>query len=83
MAYWQSSLCVALALSGALTFLPLCSVHAMHSPAGFDMQQQPFGQTREGLPVTLYTLSNGAGMRASVIDYGATLASLVVPDRCP
>ena len=41
----------------------------------------PFGKTKGGVPVTLYTLDSGDGMSASVIDYGAALRSLVVPSN--
>jgi len=48
---------------------------------GLTIRQQPFCRTSQGLPVTLYTLSNANGMRVGVIDFGAMLTSLVVPDR--
>jgi aldose 1-epimerase len=32
-------------------------------------------------PVTQYTLANAHGMQVSIIDYGATVTSIVVPDR--
>lgn len=35
----------------------------------------------EGSPVTLYTLKNASGMTVRVIDYGATLVGIDVPDR--
>ena len=40
-----------------------------------------FGHTREGRPVTLLRMENAAGACAEVLDYGARLQSLVVPDR--
>lgn len=40
----------------------------------------PFGQTTDGIPVDLYTLTNNQGMQASITSYGATLVSLKVPD---
>jgi aldose 1-epimerase len=40
-----------------------------------------FGQTADGTDVTLYTLVNGKGMRAEVMEYGAILVALEVPDR--
>ncbi len=40
-----------------------------------------FGQTPDGKEVTLYDLTNANGLRAKVIDYGAILVSLEVPDR--
>jgi aldose 1-epimerase len=39
-----------------------------------------FGSTA-GRPVTLYTLRNSNGMVAKVMNYGATITSLQVPDR--
>lgn len=41
----------------------------------------PFGVTRSGEPVTAWTLDNGRGMSVRILDYGATVQSLVVPDR--
>lgn len=33
----------------------------------------PFGKTSEGVPVTLFTLSNSRGTQAGVLDYGGTI----------
>ncbi|HUB68435.1 MAG TPA: aldose epimerase family protein [Candidatus Methylacidiphilales bacterium] len=41
---------------------------------------RPFGQCSEG-PVTLYTLTNANGLSAGIMDYGATVVSIVTPDR--
>jgi aldose 1-epimerase len=52
------------------------------SPArAADAPGEPFGTTKEGQAVTIYTLSNASGMRARIADYGATVVSLEVPDR--
>lgn len=40
-----------------------------------------FGHLPDGRPVEAVTLVNGQGMRATVIAYGATLQSVIVPDR--
>lgn len=40
-----------------------------------------FGKTREGNTVTKYTLTNQNGMEAEIMDLGATVISLKVPDR--
>ena len=40
-----------------------------------------FGTTPNGEEVTSYTLTNAHGLRATVIEYGAILVSLEVPDR--
>lgn len=41
----------------------------------------PFGVTQQGEPVTAYTLTNAAGMRVVVLNYGGVIQSLFVPDR--
>lgn len=40
-----------------------------------------FGHTKQGQTVTAYRLENRAGMQVTVLDYGATIQSLRVPDR--
>jgi aldose 1-epimerase len=45
------------------------------------IQQHSFGRTREGAEVRQYTLTNRAGASVKLIDYGATLTELWVPDR--
>jgi aldose 1-epimerase len=45
------------------------------------MKTTVFGKLQDGREVHQYTLSNGAGLTAEVINYGATIASLSVPDR--
>src|SRR5215470_2706492 len=35
----------------------------------------------EGKPVTQYTLANARGMQVSIIDYGGTVTSIMVPDK--
>jgi aldose 1-epimerase len=40
-----------------------------------------FGQLPDGRDVTLYSLVNSNGIRADVIDYGAIIVRLFVPDR--
>ncbi len=43
--------------------------------------KEAFGELKDGRKITLYTLENSRGARLSVMDYGARLQSLVVPDR--
>ena len=64
-----------LACAAAL-FLCAASVLA----AATTVSSLPFGQAGSK-PVTLYTLTNGRGMVAKVMSYGATLTELDVPDR--
>lgn len=40
-----------------------------------------FGVTKSGEKASLYTMTNENGMRVSVSDFGATLVSVLVPDR--
>ncbi len=40
-----------------------------------------FGTTQEGRDVHAYTLENGKGMKAVILDYGCIIQSLIVPDR--
>jgi len=42
---------------------------------------EPFGKTKDGTPVELYTLENENGMVAKVMTRGATLVELHVPDK--
>ncbi len=46
-----------------------------------ETQRATFGTLPDGRTVEAITLSNGKGMRAMVISYGAILQSLSVPDR--
>ncbi len=41
----------------------------------------PFGETKNGIPVSAYTITNGRGIAVTVLDYGATLQSVVLPHR--
>lgn len=40
-----------------------------------------YDKTSKGIPIDIYTLSNSKGMVAEVINFGATLVSLKVPDK--
>lgn len=40
-----------------------------------------FGKMADGNPVFCWRLENDAGMSAEVLDYGATIRSIIVPDR--
>lgn len=45
------------------------------------VEKEFFGTTAEGIAVERYTLTNAAGMRASILTYGGVLQSLRVPNR--
>src|SRR5688572_10361129 len=40
----------------------------------------PWGQTPDGRAVTAFTVTNKAGLKTQIIDFGATVISLEVPD---
>lgn len=42
---------------------------------------RPFGRTRDGTAVDLYTLTNSNGMRAMITNYGGKIVTLTAPDR--
>ncbi len=41
----------------------------------------PFGTTRNGAPVRLYTLENANGFRVEISDFGGTVVRVIAPDR--
>lgn len=45
------------------------------------IEQSVFGTLPDGRNVTQYTLKNGHGIVVNVIDYGATVTSILAPDR--
>ncbi|OCR21502.1 aldose epimerase [Pseudomonas syringae] len=49
--------------------------------AGLSSEHSAFGATSDGTAVEKYTLRNSHGIEANVITYGATLQSLLVPDK--
>jgi aldose 1-epimerase len=46
-----------------------------------DIRKQAFGQTPDGAPADLYTLTNANGLVAQISNYGGIMVSLTVPDR--
>lgn len=44
-------------------------------------QRLDFGKTAEGVPVDLFVLTNGHGLVAKIMSYGATLIEVQAPDR--
>lgn len=59
--------------------------HAQTTPSSTPVQpgisSRPFGHMPDGEVVSLYTLQNKNGMKVGVMDYGATIVSIEVPDR--
>lgn len=46
-----------------------------------DIKKETFGKTREGQEANLYTLTNQNGMTVKISDYGATVTSILAPDK--
>jgi aldose 1-epimerase len=46
-----------------------------------EIKQEPFGKTQDGKETTLYTLTNAQGMQVKITDYGATITSVLTPDK--
>src|SRR5690242_714861 len=55
--------------------------HEKHPMAAAQVSHQPWGKTKDGTPVTLYTLRNGKGAEVQICNYGGIVVSLKVPDR--
>jgi aldose 1-epimerase len=53
-------------------------LEAASAPPG--VTSRPYGQCAEG-PVYLHTLVNASGLSVSIMDYGATVVSVITPDR--
>jgi aldose 1-epimerase len=49
--------------------------------AGLEITQEDFGSTADGAPVQLFTCTNANGYVLKMIDYGATVVSLEMPDK--
>lgn len=64
----------------ALALLPL-PCFATVTKAKMGIESKPFGKTASGDTVTLYTLTNSSGNTVKMIDYGAIIVSIDVPDR--
>ncbi len=45
------------------------------------IEKKPFGKLPDGTPIDEYTLTNGKGMTAKIITYGAIVTELHVPDK--
>lgn len=52
-----------------------------NAAAGLSAEHGTFGKMPDGTTVEKYTLRNSLGMQATVITYGGTLQSLLVPDK--
>jgi aldose 1-epimerase len=73
------------AFSSLVLFIFLASANLAHGrsskAAHGAVEEQPFGTTKEGKKITLYTLTNSHHMEVRAMNYGAIIVSLKVPDR--
>jgi aldose 1-epimerase len=69
------------AIGLATIFLMSCTSTNKEGAQNMNAKSRPFGATRGGEPVELYTLTNGKGAEAAIMTYGGILVSLRVPDR--
>lgn len=59
-----------------------CLVGCAGVPKSTDtISKAPFGKTKDGTPVEIYTLHNRSGMTARICTYGGIVQSLTAPDR--
>jgi aldose 1-epimerase len=67
----------------ALLFALDCSLVCAqsHHPSKMSISKTPFGKTKAGQAVDLYTLKNGNGLTVKVITFGAIIYSLEAPDK--
>jgi aldose 1-epimerase len=67
-----------------LKTIALCGAFALAATStatAAELSRRPFGQTPSGEAVEALTLTNAKGVSATVITYGATLQSLIAPDK--
>jgi aldose 1-epimerase len=76
------SILIVLAAAAVVAMSPAHAIGQAASPAGVKpVSKAAFGQTKDGTPVEIYTLTNRHAVTAKIMTYGATLTELIVPDR--
>lgn len=69
-------------VAGGLSLsLLLTIISAADSRGVVSIGRTPFGKTKDGQQVTLYTIENKNGCKLKVMDYGALMTELHVPDK--
>jgi aldose 1-epimerase len=61
----------------------VCLIGCASTPSsgGNHITKLPFGTTKDGKPVDIYTLRNAKGMEARIMNYGGIVVSLKAPDK--
>ncbi|MDE3057979.1 MAG: galactose mutarotase [Bacteroidota bacterium] len=67
-----------IAAAGITAAQPVTDKRTMPHPA---IEEKLFGKLRDGREVFSFTLTNASGTRATIINFGAAVVSLYVPDR--
>lgn len=67
-------------LACALALVSPFSIHSYAAEAD-TVKSEPFGHTKDGIAVEIYTLRNSAGCEARITNYGGIVVSLKVPDK--
>lgn len=73
--------CSRLTLLALTLFAALLAGCSSTRPAGNEISRRPFGRTKDGTEVFLFTLRNAKGAEAQISNYGGIVTSLKVPDR--
>ncbi len=58
-----------------------CGTKTKEAKQAMDIKVEPFGKTADGQQVRIYRLTNAHGLKAGIMNYGAIVVSLEVPDR--
>jgi aldose 1-epimerase len=74
---WISIIAASLCAAGLIG----CTTEKHVSSGGGAIKQEPFGHAKDGAPVSVFTLRNGSGVEAKILNYGGLVISLKVPDR--
>jgi aldose 1-epimerase len=71
--------------TGLISFIVLTVAFSQWScsqtKAKLSITEEPFGSAPDGKSIQLYTLTNAAGMKVQITNYGGIIKSLTVPDR--
>jgi len=71
-----NALCI-IALGAALAAL----FAADPATAAGTLEHEPYGKTKDGRAVDVYTMTNDHGMRVRFLSFGGTVTEISVPDR--
>ncbi len=62
-------------------FVALVLVFTIFSYASGKVEKSSFGKLPDGREVSLFTLTNASGCKVGIINYGAIVTSIIVPDK--